>query len=234
MPAPLPADIRSEIEAALPPAQFPVPYQQWFDEFLDKLSEGFSTGWDSWQSGITGGENVVTGAGLGTWVGIGLDGVLVEGTPLDFTIDVTNKPPRFTEFETELVLALKNEFNSWATSFVFTSVPYSGTSLATPDDPGDFNAVGALPPAPIGTLGTGTNPQAIRPIVVSALDALGFDSSNPEFRLNYLLDAIDTALASIFTTWLGSTNFSGDSVSGTAAPGSGAGSATSDGNGVLT
>lgn len=229
MPAPSASTLFNGIDSRLT-APFQSPRHVKFVQFLNELSSSLASQWSSWQSGITGGKNSVNGLGIGAWSGVGSGGTLTEGSPL--TISVHTYPaPAFQQYVDALRDVIKEKFNTWVTSFAFSSVPYLGTSTATPISPGTFNATGANPPAPIGTLGSGTNPANIKSEVESRLSS-PFDLSKS--ALHILDQAIEDTITEQFTIWLNSSMFSGDSVTGVASPGSGSGSGTSSGNGVIT
>ena len=229
MPAPGSSVIFNGIDSRLTPP-FQSPRHASFVQFLNDLSSQLASQWSSWQSGLTGGKNNVTGAGIGVWSGVGSGGKITEGSPLEIAI-TTYSAPAFQQYVGVLKDVFKEKFNLWATSFVFSATPYLGTSTATPLSPGSFNATGANPPAPIGTLGSGTNPSAIKSTIESRLTS-PFDL--PRASLHILNQAIEDTIIEQFTIWLTSSMFSGDSVTGVAAPGSGSGSGTSQGNGVIS
>ncbi len=228
MPAPSSSVIFSGIDGRLTPP-FQSPRHSSFNQFLNDLSSQLASQWSSWQSGLTGGKNNVSGLGIGAWIGTGGGGTITEGSPLEIAV-TTYSAPAFEQYVGVLKDVFKEKFNLWTTSFVFSAVPYLGTSTATPLSPGSFNATGATPPAPIGTLGSGTNPASIKSEIESRLSS-PFDL--PKASLHILNQAIEDTIVEQFSIWLLSSMFTGDSVTGAAAPGSGSGAGMSQGNGMI-
>lgn len=229
MPAPSASVIFNGIDSRLTPP-FQSPRHSSFVQFLNDLSGQLASQWSSWQSGLTGGMNTVSGAGIGVWSGVGSGGTITEGGPLQIVVN-TWPAPAFQQYVGHLRDVIKEKFNLWTTSFVFSSVPYLGSSTATPISPGSFTATGANPPAPIGILGSGTNPSNIKSEVESRLTS-PFDL--PRASLHILNQAIEDTIIEQFGIWLNTSMFSGDMVTGAAAAGSGSGSGTSQGNGVIS
>ena len=227
MPAPSSSVIFNGIDSRLG-SSFSSPRHARFSQFLNEFSSSLASQWASWQSGLTGGKNNVTGLGIGVWSGTGGGGTITEGSPLE--INLTTYPPgAFQQYVTALKSTIKTKFSGWASSFTFSSVPYLGSSTATPLSPGSFNATGANPPAPIGTLGSGTNPSGIKSGVESQLGSFDLGKS----AIPVLDQAIEDTISEQFSIWLNSSLFSGDTVAGVASPGAGSGSGTSQGNGVI-
>ncbi len=234
MPAPSSSDITNAIDALLTAPRFPAK-TTYFQHLLAKLGEGMNTAWVAWQNGITGGGNAVSGAGLGPWTGTGSGGSLAQGVEFQLTIALTEfaKTGYFLAFEEELADAIKAQFANWVSTFAFGTVNYEGESTATLLAPGTFEATNTA--GAIGSLGSGTSPQAVRSTVCSTLNSdHGFFTGEAVCRMADFLDAIDTAIGNLFTTWLAATQFSGETVTGVAAIATGIGSANSNTDGILT
>ena len=230
MPTPSGPDIESAIRKYLPGSIF-VGHAQ-FEEFMPALGLGWSKAWKVWQDGITGGNNAIQGAGLGGWGGIGAGGGLSSRDKISIFVDWPYRVPRILEWEAAVNTVLTKEFNEWASTFVFTKAPYSGSSSASPISGGAANAVNV--PLPIGTIGFGDPPLNLRSQVESILAGNGWDVKNSLYQTGKFFDSMQSAITEVFTKWINTQGiFTGDIFQGAAAAGGGSSSGVSKGTGLI-
>lgn len=218
MPAPTPSQLTQATLASYQGGQG----SPHFSEYLSKLFGALSSAWQTWQDGLAPSGILVTGSGAGAWTGVGAKGALTGGTlsatPFSFGAD----SPYQIIFQRAVFDAAAAEFTRWASTFTFTAVNYTGTSSATPSNPGSAQAFNV--PSPIGTAGSGSNPSQIHQLILARLTPPNFDLSNPEAGAGNFAKALATGIETTFATWLTTALFSGDEFNA----GVGAGGAASE------
>lgn len=196
-------------------------------KFILTCSKDISIAWAKWTLGLSGGENIVTGAGIGAWSGVGAGGKLKESSPFDPEWTWSEKSDYWDTLKKALSTEFKKTFSEYAKNFVFGTVTYVGASSATPTSPGPV--ICTSPPIPMKAV------QTI-PIIYSGFksgvkgrlpsdwkDSPGIDS---------LLAGIQDSIGQGMDLWLLS-QFAGDSFQGTGTPGAGLASGTSQGIGKI-
>jgi hypothetical protein len=199
------------------------------NDFLTAICGDIAQAWTMWEAGLLAGDNNVTGAGLGVWVGVGSGGKLTEGVPFT-TINTWPKDDQAGDTKTlmdAISSELKKEFNMFDSSYVFGSVDYTGLSTATPVTPGVFTATIASGTVAVD-MASGQTPQGFAANVRQALPS----SWKPE-TLDKFLKALEGSIVEQFGIWIQTAIISGDIVTGVSAPGSGAGVGVSAGNGTV-
>ncbi len=195
------------------------------DDYIAHICEDVTQAWSDWQSAVKFGGVGVTGAGLGSWTGSGTGGAF--DTAFSLSID----PKYGTAGETTLTQSIQNRikdaFNEWISSFTMAGDTFAGTSTATPSSPGSFNAINA--PILLSSRGTTTKFTSLADDVMGGLT--GFDLANSIVR-NFV-DALSNGIKTKFESWRNATNLTNNTVMGGAAAGTGAGSGTSQMNGVI-
>lgn len=179
-----------------------------FTEYLEKLFSSVSSAWQSWQAALTPTGILVTGSGAGTWSGVATKGKL-SGPPLSpaaFSFGADS--PYQKIFQQAVFDATSSEFSAWTSSFNFTAVNYTGSSTATPANPGSATALSL--PAPIGVVGSGKAPSQIHDKILSFLTPPNFDLSNKEAQAGNFAKAVASGIETTFSTWLASALFSAD------------------------
>ena len=230
MPTPSGSSLENAIRSNLPGDIF-VGHPK-FDEFMAALGKGWNKAWVSWQAGIIGGFNNVSGVGLGLWSGKGGGGTIVSAGVINILIEWPFRVPRILEWEAALNQIMTKEYNTWVSTYIFAIVNYSGSSTATGVSSGVVNAVNI--PAPIGTLGAGLLPTELRSQVETILTGNGWDVKNEFYQMGNFLDAMQAAIDQEFTKWINALGiFTGDIYTGSAAAGSGSSSGTSKGTGLI-
>lgn len=203
-----------------------------FDQFMAALGKGWNKAWVSWQAGIIGGFNNVSGVGLGFWSGKGGGGTIISAGVIDILIDWPFRVSRILELEAALNQIMTKEYNTWVSTYIFANVNYSGSSTATGASSGSVNAVNI--PEPIGTLGAGLLPTELRSQVEDILTSNGWDVKNEFYQMGVFLDAMQAAIDQEFSKWITTLGiFTGDIYTGSAAAGSGFSSGTSKGTGLI-
>lgn len=247
MAAPPGAMLKSQTMATLPPKQQQHPA---FIKFVTALTDETSTAWGSFINGSKWGKLTVTGAGVvPIWAGVGLGGS-IKAPKFKLDVDAIKKAgelkhPASEKMLKNLAKVLEAKFKDWASSYKFAGVAYLGSSTALPPAPpalpvgapGTFNAINT-PPVPLIAAGVGMPLMGIAKAwedkLSSTEDGDAFKVDHPYCRVKDFTKAYATAIESSFTQiFLTTTMVMGNSVSGTAAAGTGAGSATSEEDGKL-
>lgn len=203
------------------------------DPYLTALTKEINKQWSLWIGRIKWGNNLVTGAGVGGWGGVGIGGGMDSGMFL-FSPSSVIEDAGMVETEHQLTFleglgdVLDEKFNNWAEGYKFAGVPYVGTCTATGVSPGQFQARNT--PLPLLLTGSGPLPTGISTALSVKLVAGGFDLE--ESMVLRLTAAIGNAITAGFTLFLSTTLASRNSVRGAAAPG-GVGSAKSKNDGKL-
>ena len=181
----------------------------------------------------------VVGAGVGAWAGVGFGGS-ISAKPLKLSISAMTDSmafpvvtPATKKLVTNLDEILGPIFKDWADSVAFRGVPYMGTTMATPISPGTFDAQN-LPPMTFLSASSGKLPSGISQKWNDKLKqeegGVKFLLDDPDVKTKEMTDAIGAALEMAFTTVWMLSRISGNSVSGSAAPGGiGSGSSKMDG-----
>ena len=232
MSAPSASELKSAIIGQLPsdfkPSGNEVPkgeggITQALDDWLQTVCSGIATAWSTWQSSVKFGGVAVSGAGVGAWSGSG------SGGSFSTTLSLTLSPKYGTDGETKMMNAVKDKFqaafNQWVGSFTFAGRTFTGTSTATPTNPGTFTATNAPVPLSSGSSGL------MSTLGSDIKSVCGFDYGNS--KSGVFIDTLASALASKFNTWRSASNVTSNSVTGVAVVGSGNGSGSSQLNGVV-
>ena len=197
---------------------------QALDDWLLQVCTGIASAWSTWQSTAKFGGATVSGAGIGAWTGSGSGGVF-STTP---TLSLSAKYG--TTDETILMNALKTKFqaafNQWVSSFTLSGCIFTGTSTATPVNPGTFTANNAPQTLAIGTT------TLMSSLGADMKSACGFDYANS--KSGAFMDALGSALSSKFNTWRSASTMTSNSVTGAAVAGTGNGTGASLVNGVIS
>jgi len=208
------------------------------DEWLSALTQAISTAWQDWQDAISGGGLIVSGSGLGTWAGTGSGGGLTEGQALGWTAQPSfGRTSRLTELDDALVQFTADRFAMWVESYSFSGASYEGTSTATSNSPGTFDATAVG--EPLALIGSGTTPSAIEGDVIAQLKSKGWQPEKTDGdgtripKIHEWLDAYDAMLQDRFAWWLENTLWIDNTVQGPSAAGDGAGTGTSNMDGAL-
>jgi hypothetical protein len=202
------------------------------NDFLTDLCGDISTAWQEWELGLLAGLNNVVGLGIGAWAGVGQGGKLTETVPFNVVHTWPNNDPSgyWDTFKAAITAELKEEFNMFATSYVFGSVPYLGASTATPLSPGVFTATNT-PGTVAADQASANDPMGFANGVRGRLPSQWAQNPNP---LNQFLGAVEGSINEQFNLWASAALVSGDTVIGVASPGTGAGAGVSIGTGVVT
>ena len=238
MPAPSGSSLKSLIEQKMGPRTTQSPY---FQKFLTSLSNEISAKWATWIASMSWGGNTVNGAGLGSWSGIG-NGGKINGSPFLFSVDAVFDGAEFKvktvatkKFLEGLNTIMGKKFDIWIGSFTCVANAYAGTCGATAVSPGPFDAKNI--PVPLLALGLGDNPSNIQKewedILTAAPDPI-FRLDNPNCYTRLFTAAVSSTIEEQFVQFFLATSMAiGDSVQGTAAPGSGTGSSKSQATGKV-
>lgn len=212
-------------------AGYPHPSTPYLDEYTDELFDALEAGWASWQKSITFGGLTVQGAGLGAWAGVGSGGI-ATGSPFNFVIfPFYQNTPQHQKFLQGLQTAIQQKFLEWVTGFSIPSIPYLGTSSASPVSPGSF--VAQVVPTPVGTL-VSKDVSGIADLWQKTLTPPDFNLQHPQARTKDMVNAVSEAIEKAFTSiWGVSTNLTGSTAQGVAAIGAGTGIGTSSTDGKL-
>lgn len=204
MPAPLAPVIYASVIGQMGPTTTGSPA---FQTYLAALTTHISTQWEAWITASSwGGLTIVTSVGAGG-----------EITAPPFTISAAtvcqlagfnNPTAAQLKFLNALATVLTPQFGTWASSFVFAGVTYSGVNT----------------PEPLASLGVGTPPSGIESaweaILTAAPDPI-FQLSNPLVYTKLFTAAVSNTIQTLFTsvflaTTIGSGNTGGVSgISGT-------------------
>jgi len=230
MPAPPQSAIYKAIKDALPSAFRPITAEQ--DEWIDALAAEIHGGWADWQNGIEGGGLEVCGSGLGTWTGTGEGGNLAQNSPILWSNPKPGWTTEISELNQFLLVHTRKEFSEWTAAYSFDGASYEGTSTATQNSSGTFDAE-AIGTEAIGDVGSGEFPSAIRPDVVADLKGAGWFPDEPVAEIKGWLNAYDNMLLGQFQSWLDNTLWIDNTVQGPSAAGDGSGCGTSNNDGAL-
>lgn len=195
------------------------------NNFLTSICADISTAWSTWQSNVVYSGDTVVGAGLDTWAGTGSGGAF----SIDLALTISDNFGQFqittplTVFVTAIQTAWQTKFNAWKTSYHFSDVAFSGTSTATSQNSGIFDAVAT--PTKLNTFGTA--PSGTDTLIKSNMTGFNFTNS----QVAVLTAAIGTGLESVWATWAAASTVS-PTATGVAAAGSGSGTGVSM-NGVI-
>jgi len=187
--------------------------------FLGQVCSDISTSWTTWQAGVIYAGDSVTGSGIGAWVGTGGGGVFDINMSLSISDNFGQAQimPEVSEFVEAISIGWQTKFNAWKTSYSFTPVSWAGTSTATPITPGVFVAA-----ASELLITHGTAPTGVGDLIKTNMPSFDLDNA----QVGDLVDAIGTALETLWATWATNSTVS-PSVTGVASAGSGTGSGTS-------
>lgn len=213
----MPAPSSSQLTAATLAAYQGAQGSPHFTEYLGKLFGALSSAWQTWQDSLKPSGIAVTGAGVGAWTGVGSAGTLTGPAlnPSSFSFGADS--PYQVKFQKAVFDATSSQFATWTSSFVFTSVSYTGSSGATPVSPGSASALNT--PAPIGTVGAGTPPGQIEQLILAKLTPPDFDLSNPNAGAATFAKALAQGIQTTFATWLTTALFTGDEFNTGVGPG---------------
>jgi hypothetical protein len=232
MPAPSQPAIYNSIKGNLPGVFKNPSITAQQDDWLNALAGKISGAWSDWQNGIEGGGLEVCGSGLGTWTGTGEGGDLTEGPKMEWGNPKPGWPTEVKELNDALVRYTKPEFNDWVSAYSFDSASYEGTTTATSNSSGTFDAE-AVGTEDIATIGSGDPPAPIQPSVVSDLKAAGWRPDKSVAKIKEWIGAYDDMIQEQFQLWLDSTLWIDNTVQGPSAAGSGSGCGTSNNDGAL-
>lgn len=196
-------------------------------KFTTTCAKDISITWAKWTLGLTGGENIVAGAGIGAWAGVGGGGKLKQSEPFEPQWSWPEKSAYWDTLKAAMGAELKKTFGDYVKNFVFGTTAYPGASGASPVSPGPVS--GTNPPIPM---------QAVQtvPMIFSGFKA-GVKGRLPSSwkkapGLDSLLDGIQQSIGQGMDLWLLS-QFTGDSFTGTGTPGAGVASGKSSGTGKV-
>jgi hypothetical protein len=196
-------------------------------KFVSICAKDISITWAKWSLGLTGGQNIVSGAGIGAWAGVGGGGKLKQSDLFDPEWSWPEKSAYWDTLKKAMAAELKKTFGDYVKNFVFGTTAYPGASGASPASPGPVS--GTNPPIPM---------QAVQtvPMVFSGFKK-GVKGRLPSSwtqspGLDSLLDGIQQAIGQGMDLWLLS-QFTGDSFTGTGTPGAGVASGKSSGTGKV-
>jgi hypothetical protein len=177
--------------------------------YLGKLFSNVEKAWKIWSDQIMIGPLLVTGAGIGAWVGAGSGAGLIPGPPMKtLPLSFQKNSPEQVKFTTEIFTAIDMKFNAWLPTYKFSSVPYVGTSGASPITPGPVTAVNTS--GPLAGYGKGSPLKGIAETAKAKLLPPMFKLKDPQAKSGELVDAIGKAIETAFeTTWLTSTMVTG-------------------------
>jgi len=187
-------------------------------EYLDALFAKVTSGWKTWQDSITWGTLTVAGGGVGAWSGVGNGGVM-QGSPYVMPpFKFKQNTPQQIKYTKGLADALASKFTDFPSTFKFANVQYTGSTTATPINPGSVSA--QCVPTALQGAGKGVPPSGIASIWKASLTMPDFDINNPQAKSGQLVAAICKAIEQSFqTVWLATTMIQGNILSGAAAPG---------------
>lgn len=243
---PAPSGLKSLIEAQVDPRMLK---SQHFTKLTGAFATELETKWAKWILSMKWGKNDVSGIGIGVWSGSGGGGKLeaspfgVSASSLFATTGFLKKTTATEKLLSTFETIVNDKFDKWVKNFKILSVNYLGTCSALPPAPpalpigapGPFSATSVT--VPLVALGQSQNPSGISSEWDSKLKAgpdPKFNLDNPLVMTKLLTSAIGSTIELQFTSvFLTTSMASGDTVSGTGAPGTGAGSAKSDGKGMI-
>ena len=239
MPAPAGPQLMGTVLAGMPPNQIGHPQ---FQKFVRILTAEISLAWTQFALSCKWGKTTVSGAGIGGWVGTGTLGLIVPGAfvlnPMAIKAQMGSLSPDFDKLILNLSTTITPLFTLWASTYKFTSIPYTGTSGASPLSPGPISAKAT--PTPLGIAGKGTDPMGIANMwnvkLSSPEGGRPFNVFSPFCRVKDLTKAVGSAIETEFTTtFLMTTMCANDTFTGSGLPGSGTPvpPAISVGDGVL-
>ena len=232
MPAPPQPAIYTALKGNLPPVFKNPTITAEQDAWLQALSSELNGAWSDWQGGIVGGGLEVCGSGLSTWTGTGTGGSLTENGTLGWPNPKPSWSPEIDTLNGFLVAQTKAEFSEWVSAYSFDAAAYEGTTTATPDKAGTFDAT-ALGTEAIGDVGSGEFPAPIQPDVTAALQGAGWYPNRSVAKIIEWLDAYDDMIQGRFQWWLDNTLWVDNTVQGPSAAGTGSGCGTSNNDGAL-
>lgn len=246
----MPAPQASAMESAALGLLEPKMAQQKYTKALVKaFMTEVSTQWTTWAMGMTWGKNDVSGIGIGVWSGSGQGGKIkaspfsVSGSSIFSMMNFPKKTPPTEKLLNTFAEVINKQFDAWAKDFLIDKpVSYLGTCSALPPAPpalpvgapGPFSATSIA--VPLIALGTGPAPSGIDSAWNDKLKAgePAFKLDHPLVMTKLLTKAIGSTIELQFkTVFLTTSMASGDTVSGTGAPGTGQGSGKSDGIGKI-
>lgn len=200
-------------------------------QFIQTLCGDIARAWALWHAGLLGGSNNVSGLGIGAWAGSGGGGKLTQTVPFNVihTWPYSDPDGYWNIFKSAITADYKEKFSRYASSFSFSSVPYVGTCGATPLNPGPFFATN-IPGPLVGYKASARQPNDLASGIRGKLPGYWSEYLEP---LDKWLKALEGSTMEQFALWESSSQFVGDTVAGTGAPGSGSGSGTSNGTGKI-
>jgi hypothetical protein len=238
VPAPSATALKDEFTAYLDAGFYHPDLTAEQDEWLSALSEAMSSAWADWQAGIVGGSLSVTGSGLETWTGTGSGGELTENTPMEWdSSPAFGRSPELKTLDDALSARVGDRFATWAGSYTFTSTPWQGTTTATQNSSGEFDAI--VGDIALSDAGSGDNPQSVKDDVLADLNGAGWDpgATDPDGNRVPLiiewLEAFDIMLESKFLDWLQATQYTANTCQGPSSAGDGSGTGISNQDGLL-
>lgn len=244
MAAPTSAQIKTALYTALPmnfkSGGARTEYPQFFapnglttaqDDFLSQFAGDLASTWAAWASALTFGGATVVGLGIGAWAGVGSGGAFLAN-PLGFAAQNPlgfSPQPMNTVFRSALSAGINAQFADLLVKFTLVSVPYIGTSSATPLSPGVFlatNTTTTLLAASSGVvyMAAATISATIRANLVGFV-GVGLDPT--------YYNAIGDAMYSLMQTFLSTSTLNANTVTGVALAGAGTGTSISLPNGVV-
>lgn len=193
------------------------------NQYLISICVDLDTAWNDWQSQVKFGGASVSGMGIGGWSGNGNGGAF----NMQFSLNLNPKynTPDEAKLTSKLNARIKEAFNSWISSYQFAGVSFVGSSTATPQSPGAFNAMNT----PINI--SSGNKSGFANLGSLVRSDMGWDYSKSKTGL--LADAICSAIKSLHDSWVSSTFIMNNSAMGVAAPGSGNGASASSMDGMV-
>jgi hypothetical protein len=243
---PAPSGLKSLIEAQVDPRMLK---SQHFTKLTGAFATEIEMKWTKWILSMMWGENQVSGIGIGVWSGSGTGGKLsaspfgVSASSIFAATGFLKKTPATDKLLSTFEKIVNEKFDAWVKDFKMLTVNYVGVCSALPPAPpvlpigapGPFSATSIT--VPLIALGQSKAPSGISDAWDSKLKAgpdPKFNLDNPLVMTKLLTKAIGSTIELQFTSvFLTTSMASGDTVSGTGAPGTGAGSAKSSKTGKI-
>lgn len=186
--------------------------------YIQALFGAVEKGWKQWQDSILFDTLVVSGAGVGAWMGAGVGGLMKSAPFIAQAPSFGKDSPEQVQFTQALLTVLAEKFTRWPLTYKFSTLNYIGTSGATPITPGPVSAQNL--PTQLKAAGAGGPMVGIADDWVKVLAPPMWDLDNPMARSKPLIKAIGKTIEMTFDAiWLTTTIAQGSPLITAGAPG---------------